>query len=50
MPDASEFVLGLNPVIRREPLATDPAAFDAFFKSEVVRWTDVARRAGLNAQ
>jgi len=33
-----------------EPMATDPAAFDAFFKSEVVRWTDVARRAGLNAQ
>ncbi len=33
-----------------EPMATDPAAFNAFFKSEVVRWTDVAKRAGLNAQ
>jgi tripartite-type tricarboxylate transporter receptor subunit TctC len=33
-----------------EPMATDSAAFDAFFKSEVVRWTDVAKRAGLNAQ
>ena len=33
-----------------EPMATDPAALDAFFKSEVVRWTDVAKRAGLNAQ
>jgi hypothetical protein len=31
-------------------MATEPAAFDAFFKSEVVRWTDIARRAGLNAQ
>ena len=33
-----------------EPMATDPTAFDAFFKAEVVRWTDVAKRAGLNAQ
>jgi tripartite-type tricarboxylate transporter receptor subunit TctC len=33
-----------------EPMATDSVAFDAFFKSEVVRWTDVAKRAGLNAQ
>ena len=33
-----------------EPMATDPAAFDAFFKSEVARWTEVARRAGLSAQ
>jgi len=33
-----------------EPMATDPAAFDAFFKSEVVRWTEVAKRAGLTAQ
>jgi hypothetical protein len=31
-------------------LATDPAAFDAFFKSEVTRWTEVARRAGLTVQ
>ena len=33
-----------------EPMATDPAAFDAFFKAEVARWTEVAKRAGLNAQ
>jgi tripartite-type tricarboxylate transporter receptor subunit TctC len=33
-----------------EPMATDPAAFEAFFKSEVARWTEVAKRAGLNAQ
>ena len=33
-----------------EPMATDPAAFEAFFKSEVARWTEVARRAGLSAQ
>jgi tripartite-type tricarboxylate transporter receptor subunit TctC len=33
-----------------EPMATDPAAFDAFFKSEVTRWTEVAKRAGITAQ
>ena len=33
-----------------EPMATDPAAFEAFFKSEVTRWTEVARRAGLTVQ
>jgi tripartite-type tricarboxylate transporter receptor subunit TctC len=33
-----------------EPMATDPAAFDAFFRAEVMRWTDVARRAGITAQ
>jgi tripartite-type tricarboxylate transporter receptor subunit TctC len=33
-----------------EPMATSAAAFDAFFKSEVARWTDVARRAGISAQ
>jgi tripartite-type tricarboxylate transporter receptor subunit TctC len=33
-----------------EPMATDPAAFEAFFTSEVKRWTDVARAAGLQAQ
>jgi tripartite-type tricarboxylate transporter receptor subunit TctC len=33
-----------------EPMATDPAAFDAFFKAEVARWTEVARRAGITAQ
>src|SRR3954468_13987413 len=33
-----------------EPMATDPAAFEEFFQSEVARWSDVARRAGLNAQ
>jgi tripartite-type tricarboxylate transporter receptor subunit TctC len=33
-----------------EPMATDPAAFDAFFRSEVARWTEVAKRAGLTAQ
>ena len=33
-----------------EPMATDPAAFDAFFRAEVMRWTEVARRAGLAAQ
>jgi tripartite-type tricarboxylate transporter receptor subunit TctC len=33
-----------------EPMATDPAAFDAFFKAEVARWTEVAKRAGISAQ
>jgi tripartite-type tricarboxylate transporter receptor subunit TctC len=33
-----------------EPMATDPAAFEAFFTSEVARWTDVARAAGIQAQ
>jgi tripartite-type tricarboxylate transporter receptor subunit TctC len=33
-----------------EPMATDPAAFEAFFTSEVKRWTDVARAAGIQAQ
>jgi tripartite-type tricarboxylate transporter receptor subunit TctC len=33
-----------------EPMATDPEAFGAFFRSEVTRWTDIARRAGLSAQ
>ena len=33
-----------------EPMATDPAAFEAFFTNEVKRWTDVARAAGLQAQ
>jgi tripartite-type tricarboxylate transporter receptor subunit TctC len=33
-----------------EPMATDPAAFEAFFTSEVKRWTDVARTAGIEAQ
>jgi tripartite-type tricarboxylate transporter receptor subunit TctC len=33
-----------------EPMATDPAAFEAFFTSEVRRWTDVARAAGIQAQ
>jgi tripartite-type tricarboxylate transporter receptor subunit TctC len=33
-----------------EPMATDPADFGAFFRSEVTRWTEVARRAGITAQ
>jgi len=33
-----------------EPMATDPASFNAFFRSEVVRWTGVARSAGIQAQ
>jgi tripartite-type tricarboxylate transporter receptor subunit TctC len=33
-----------------EPMATDPAAFEAFFTSEVTRWTEVARAAGVQAQ
>jgi tripartite-type tricarboxylate transporter receptor subunit TctC len=33
-----------------EPMATDPAAFEAFFTSEVKRWTDVARAVGIQAQ
>jgi tripartite-type tricarboxylate transporter receptor subunit TctC len=33
-----------------EPMATDPAAFNAFFHSEVIRWTEVARGAGIQAQ
>jgi tripartite-type tricarboxylate transporter receptor subunit TctC len=34
-------------VLAVEPMATDPASFDAFFRAEVARWTDVARRAGI---
>jgi len=33
-----------------EPMATDPATFGAFFRAEVTRWTEVARRAGITAQ
>jgi tripartite-type tricarboxylate transporter receptor subunit TctC len=33
-----------------EPMATDPVAFEAFFTSEVKRWTDVARTVGIQAQ
>lgn len=33
-----------------EPMATDPASFAAFFRSEVTRWTEVARGAGIQAQ
>ena len=33
-----------------EPMATTPEEFDAFFKSEVARWTAVAQQAGLKAQ
>lgn len=33
-----------------EPMATTPAEFDVFFKSEVARWTAVAQSAGLKAQ
>ena len=33
-----------------EPMATEPAAFEAFFTSEVRRWTEVARAAGIQAQ
>jgi tripartite-type tricarboxylate transporter receptor subunit TctC len=33
-----------------EPMATDPATFEAFFTSEVKRWTDVARTARIQAQ
>jgi tripartite-type tricarboxylate transporter receptor subunit TctC len=33
-----------------EPMATDPAAFEAFFTSEVKRWTNIARAAGIQAQ
>jgi tripartite-type tricarboxylate transporter receptor subunit TctC len=33
-----------------EAMATDPAAFEAFFTSEVKRWTDVARAVGIQAQ
>jgi tripartite-type tricarboxylate transporter receptor subunit TctC len=33
-----------------EPMATDPAVFGAFFRAEVMRWTEVARRAGITAQ
>lgn len=33
-----------------EPMATDPASFNAFFRSEVMRWTEVARGAGIQAQ
>jgi len=33
-----------------EPMATDPAAFEAFFTAEVARWTEVARNAGVQAQ
>jgi tripartite-type tricarboxylate transporter receptor subunit TctC len=33
-----------------EPMATEPEAFGKFFQSEVTRWTEVARRAGLTVQ
>jgi tripartite-type tricarboxylate transporter receptor subunit TctC len=33
-----------------EPMATDPAVFGNFFRAEVLRWTEVARRAGITAQ
>jgi tripartite-type tricarboxylate transporter receptor subunit TctC len=33
-----------------EPMATSPAEFAAFFRAEVLRWTEVARRAGITAQ
>jgi tripartite-type tricarboxylate transporter receptor subunit TctC len=33
-----------------EPMATEPAAFEAFFTSEVNRWTDAARAAGIQAR
>jgi tripartite-type tricarboxylate transporter receptor subunit TctC len=33
-----------------EPMATSPEAFEAFFKTEVARWTTVAQNAGLKAQ
>jgi len=29
-----------------EPMATDPAAFDAFFKAEVTRWTEGGAAGG----
>jgi tripartite-type tricarboxylate transporter receptor subunit TctC len=37
-------------VLAVEPMATTPAAFEAFFRAEVARWTEVARRAGITAQ
>lgn len=46
MPDTKARIEALSV----EPMATDPAAFEAFFKAEVARWTEVAKRAGLNAQ
>ncbi|MFT8246007.1 tripartite tricarboxylate transporter substrate-binding protein [Roseomonas sp. BN140053] len=33
-----------------EPIATTPAEYGAFFRSEVLRWTEVARAAGITAQ
>jgi tripartite-type tricarboxylate transporter receptor subunit TctC len=33
-----------------EPMATESAAFTAFFRAETLRWTDIARRAGITAQ
>jgi len=33
-----------------EPMATDPESFQKFFHSELTRWTEVAKRAGLSAQ
>jgi tripartite-type tricarboxylate transporter receptor subunit TctC len=33
-----------------EPMATDPEAFGAFFRSEVTRWTEIAKLAGLSVQ
>ena len=46
LPDTKARIEGMSV----EPMATEPAAFDAFFKSEVARWTEVAKLAGLNAQ
>jgi hypothetical protein len=31
-------------------MSTAPAAFGAFFRAEVARWTEVAWRAGITAQ
>src|SRR5262249_40860257 len=33
-----------------EPMATSPAEFAAFFRAEVLRGTEVARRAGITVQ
>ena len=40
-------LLRLNPPL---PMATDPAAFDAFFKAEVARWTPIAKAVAAQAK
>jgi tripartite-type tricarboxylate transporter receptor subunit TctC len=37
-------------ILAVEPMATEPAAFQDFFRAEVARWSEVARSAGITVQ